>query len=109
MHKIFLPLFIFIFYFSSVAQKRAFNAIKTKQAPKIDGELTDAAWNETPVLKDFIQNFPTFGLPVSQKTEVKILYDNTAIYVGAYLYDDPALIRKQITARDGESQSDVDY
>lgn len=108
-HKIFLPLFIFIFYFSSVAQKRAFNAIKTKQAPKIDGELTDAAWNETPVLKDFIQNFPTFGLPVSQKTEVKILYDNTAIYVGAYLYDDPALIRKQITARDGESQSDVDY
>jgi hypothetical protein len=48
-------------------------------------------------------------LPVSQKTEVKILYDNAAIYVGAYLYDDPALIRKQITARDGESQSDVDY
>jgi hypothetical protein len=37
------------------------------------------------------------------------LYDNAAIYVGAYLYDDPALIRKQITARDGESQSDVDY
>ena len=33
----------------------------------------------------------------------------TAIYIGAYLYDDPSLIRKQITARDGEQQKDVDY
>lgn len=84
-------------------------AVKTSQAPKIDGNLDDAVWANTPVLTDFIQNFPTYGLPVSKKTEVKILYDNSAIYFGAYLYDDPSLIRKQITARDGEGQSDVDY
>lgn len=84
-------------------------AVKTTKAPKIDGNLSDEVWNKAPVLTNFIQNFPTFGLPVSQKTEVRVLYDNAAIYVGAYLYDDPSLIRKQITARDGESQSDVDY
>jgi len=37
------------------------------------------------------------------------LYDNSAIYIGAYLYDDPSLIRTQLTARDEEHQSDADY
>lgn len=94
---------------SVYSQQKSILAVKTTQAPKIDGNLDDAAWAAAPVLTDFIQNFPTYGLPVSKKTEVKILYDNSAIYVGAYLYDEPALIRKQITARDGEGQSDVDY
>lgn len=91
------------------SQQKSIQAVKITQAPKIDGNLDDAAWADAPVLTDFIQNFPTFGLPVSKKTEVKIIYDNSAIYVGAYLYDDPTLIRKQITARDSESQTDVDY
>lgn len=91
------------------SQPKSLQAVKTSQAPKIDGSLDDGAWVNAPLMTDFIQNFPTFGLPVSQKTEVKILYDNSAIYIGAYLYDDPSLIRKQITARDAEGQSDVDY
>ena len=37
------------------------------------------------------------------------MYDNSAIYVGAYLYDDPALIHKQLTARDEEQQKDADF
>ena len=102
-----LPLFLLCI--SVHSQQKAIQAVKTTQAPKIDGNLDDAAWAAAPVLTDFIQNFPTFGLPASKKTEVKIIYDNTAIYIGAYLYDDPSLIRKQITARDGEGQSDVDY
>ncbi len=84
-------------------------AVKADQAPKIDGELDDPAWKNASTASDFIQNFPNYGSPSSVKTTVKILYDNSAIYVGAYLYDDPALIRKQITARDEEQQTDVDY
>jgi hypothetical protein len=71
--------------------------------------LNDAAWANIPAVTDFIQNYPNYGSPASQKTSVKIAYDNFAIYIGAYVYDDPAQIRKQITARDGEQQSDVDY
>lgn len=104
---LFLPLLLVCV--SLYSQNKTIQAVKTTQAPKIDGNLDDAAWVNAPVLTDFIQNFPTYGLPVSKKTEVKILYDNSAIYIGAYLFDDPTLIRKQITARDGESQSDVDY
>lgn len=91
------------------SQVKTLQAVKIIQAPKIDGNLDDAAWANVPVVSDFIQNFPTYGLPCSQKTDVKIAYDNTAIYVGAYLHDEPSLIRKQITARDGEGMQDVDY
>ncbi|HYM93725.1 MAG TPA: DUF5916 domain-containing protein [Chitinophagaceae bacterium] len=91
------------------SQIKILQAVKINQAPKIDGNLDDSAWKNAPIATDFVESFPTFGLPATQKTEVKIVYDNSAIYVGAYLYDDPSLIRKQITARDDEQQNDVDY
>lgn len=102
-------LFLLLIGFSSFAQQKSFQAKKVTSAPKIDGELNDAIWADAPVIDNFIQNFPNFGQPASQKTDVKIIYDNSAIYIGAYLHDDPTLMRKQVTARDGESQSDVDY
>ncbi|MGK2863425.1 MAG: hypothetical protein ACSLE0_15945, partial [Chitinophagaceae bacterium] len=57
--------------------------------PRIDGSLEDNAWKEAPVATGFIQNFPSFGSAASQKTEVRIVYDDSAIYIGAYLYDNP--------------------
>ncbi|MBI5373167.1 MAG: carbohydrate binding family 9 domain-containing protein [Sphingobacteriales bacterium] len=102
-------IFLLLLCFQSVAQVKTTQAVKTSLAPRIDGVLDDAAWKDAPVLTGFIQNSPAFGLPGSQKTEVRILYDNDAIYIGAYLFDDPALIRKQFTARDGEQLKDVDY
>jgi hypothetical protein len=91
------------------SQEKTLQAIKPGQLPKIDGHLDDAAWQNIPEATDFIQNYPSAGQPASQKTSIKVLYDNSAIYIGAYLYDDPLQIRKQITARDEELQKDVDY
>lgn len=90
-------------------QVKTMQAVKSGQPPAIDGLLDDAAWKQVNTQTDFIQNFPTVGAQASQLTNVKIIYDNSAIYIGAYLYDDPALIRKQMTPRDGEQQNDVDY
>jgi len=102
-----LPLFLF---FTSLAgQEKTTPAIRTTHAPKIDGNLDDESWNSAPVLSGFIQNYPNVGSPATRKTEVRILYDNSSIYIGAYLYDNPANIRKQITSRDEEGQKDVDY
>ena len=95
---------------SLFSQGKTLQAIKLPHSPpRIDGNLDDMAWKDVPVTAGFIQNFPGFGLPASQKTEVRIVYDNSAIYISAYLYDDPALIRKQITARDEEQLKDLDY
>jgi hypothetical protein len=84
-------------------------AVKTDRSPKIDGILDDTVWQKAPIATDFIQNFPKAGELATVRTEVRILYDNSSIYIAAMLYDDPASIRKQLTARDQEQQSDVDY
>jgi len=93
----------------SFSQQKTLTAHKTVQSPKIDGDLSDAVWQSIPPATDFLQNFPNPGSPATKKTEVRIAYDDKAIYVAAYLFDQPSLIRKQITARDEEQQSDIDY
>jgi hypothetical protein len=91
-----LPLFICLMSFLASAQTKNIVAVKTTEHITIDGVLDDAAWKKAPVVSDFIQNFPNNGAPSSFHTEVRILYDDNAIYVGAYLFDDPALIENNL-------------
>ncbi|WP_405368782.1 DUF5916 domain-containing protein [Nonlabens sp. Asnod2-A12] len=81
---------------------------KTTTSIKIDGKLTEDIWQNAQEAKDFIQFRPTMGVPdsVHNKTIVKMVYDDTAIYVSAYLYDDPSKIAKQFSSRDNFAQSD---
>jgi hypothetical protein len=68
----------------------------------------DAAWKDAEIASGFVQFTPEIGntLPEDRRTEVKITYDDQAIYVAAYLYDNPDLIMKQLTSRDNFGQSD---
>lgn len=91
------------------AQERSISALKINSSIKIDGHLEEALWKEAAAADSFILNSPQFGVPASQRSVVRILYNDQAIYIGAYLYDDPKLIRKQLTSRDGEQRNDVDY
>jgi hypothetical protein len=91
------------------AQERKLVALRIHSPIKIDGNLEEATWQQADVADSFIANTPHYGKPASQKTIVHILYDDQAIYIGAYLYDEPGLIRKQLTSRDGEQRRDVDY
>jgi hypothetical protein len=91
------------------SQQRTLDAVKLSLPPKIDGSLSDSVWSNLPEATSFIQNFPSFGLAATQNSIVKVGYDDNAIYIGAYLFDDPGLVRKQITARDAEQFTDVDY
>jgi Domain of unknown function (DUF5916)/Carbohydrate family 9 binding domain-like len=95
--------------YAATAQHKTLQAIKTATAPRIDGSLDDAAWKDVPEAVDFITNTPVFGKPSKVKTVVKVLYDNSAVYIGAYLYEDPALVRKQFTSRDNQNRANVDY
>lgn len=91
------------------SQTKSTVASRTGSAIKIDGELNEPEWNTAPVASDFITNSPVFGKPSQHPTEVKVLYDNSALYIGAYIHDDPSSIRRQFTARDQVSLADVDY
>jgi hypothetical protein len=109
MARILLLIYLILYSCSALGQQKTISAVKATSAPRIDGNLDDAAWQSVPVATNFVQNFPAPGNPASVRTEAKIMYDDNAVYVGAYLYDDPANIRKQLTSRDGEQRQDVDY
>ncbi len=92
----------------AAAQFKSLHVIKVAQGPKLDGNLDDEVWQLAPAATDFIINSPHFGKPASQKTTVKIIYTDEAVYVGAYLYDEPTLIKRQLTQRDNEKFKDAD-
>ena len=76
-------------------------------APEIDGRLGDAAWSEAQAISDFIQKEPNEGTTPSERTEVRLLYDDDALYVGARMFHaDPRAIRRDVTRRDGESNAE---
>jgi len=53
----------------------------------IDGRLDDAAWAKATPITELTQSSPDEGKPPSQRTELRILYDAGAIYIGARMFD----------------------
>jgi Domain of unknown function (DUF5916)/Carbohydrate family 9 binding domain-like len=82
--------------------RKAGQARRTEQSPKIDGLLNDICWQITDSsFTDFIQFSPKPGAPSAYKSVVKVAYDNRNVYIGAMLYDSlPRRIRKELTVRD---------
>ena len=95
-------LFSVIISNGQIISKKVYQATKTQEKPVIDGDLNDAIWLKTIDVADkFIQNQPDLGEKSAYRTEVKIVYDDEAIYIGAMLYDDnPDSILTQLTERD---------
>ena len=55
----------------------------------IDGKLNEAIWDSLKIIDDFMQIDPNiFSLP-SQKTSVRIFYNDESLYFGVKIYDDP--------------------
>jgi hypothetical protein len=76
-------------------------------APAIDGRLHDAAWEQAPVITDFRQKVPDEGAPASERTELRILYDDHALYVGARMHSaEPASIQAPVGRRDQGGEAD---
>ena len=70
-------------------------------APIVDGRLDDPAWATVQSLTGFVQREPLEGTPVTQRTEVRVVTDGEALYVGAWLFDeDPSSIVYGQTRRD---------
>ncbi len=108
MPKIALAILLLLFANGVFCQSRNLAAVKCEKAPVIDGNLSDSVWQHAAVATDFITNAPVFGNKTNEKSVVKILYTDEAIYIGAYLYDKPSDIRTQLTSRDAEQFKDVD-
>jgi hypothetical protein len=94
-------LFIIISYLNGTEETRIAKAIKTNQAPIIDGKLDEEIWKITKPISGFIQFKPQHGKPSPLKTEVRVVYDSKAIYFIFCCYDpEPKKIAASITKRD---------
>jgi hypothetical protein len=63
-------------------------ALKIQGGINIDGRLDDAAWaRATPTSETWIQITPEPGMPASESTVVRILYDDDKLYIGAVMHD----------------------
>jgi hypothetical protein len=110
-HSIKILLFSFTF-FSTCAiaqQKKTVTTTKTKELISIDAELNEKSWKTSEIATNFVSLEPKNGTPIPEefKTEVKVLYSDDAIYIGAKLYDpNPSKILKELVERDEIGTSD---
>ncbi len=77
------------------ADKPSYRAIRVETPPVIDGDLSDAAWQGAHVLTELVQVVPGRGVPPSQRTEARLVYDDQALYAAFYAYEsDPSAVTR---------------
>ncbi len=89
--------------------KKTLTTQRVAIAPTIDGNLDDIAWKDAQIATDFVMLRPKMGekIPQELRTDVKVVYDDKAIYIAAYLFDDkPSEIPMEFTTRDNFGQTD---
>lgn len=87
-------------------------AQRTSNPISLDGRLDEAAWAKASPASGFTQDWPQRGQAARQRTEVRVLYDDRFLYLGARMHHDRALdggtttVMRRLHRRDQDSQSD---
>lgn len=80
---------------------RVMRASRAAGAISIDGKLDEPAWATAVPSADFTQSYPKVGAKPTDPTEVRVLYDDDALYVGVRMFDaHPDSIAAQLARRD---------
>lgn len=91
------------FSFDDDHPSKQLEAQKITGVINIDGFLNEPQWEKAPVAQNFMTYSPTMGKNSSYSTEVRTLYNDKAIYFGAFLKDNPDSIVTSLSKRDGEN------
>ena len=93
---------------AQAAPKASLRATRVTVAPKLDGLLDDEAWSRPPLpLDTWISYNPMRGEPATQRTDVWVAYDDSAIYFAFKCFDnEPGKIRTTISRRDSAYSDD---
>jgi uncharacterized protein DUF5916/cellulose/xylan binding protein with CBM9 domain len=103
---------------SSVAQNQAtgsgahvphesIRALRVNRPPAIDGHLTDECWTLAEPATHFVQQDPDEGRPSTESTEVRVAFDDDALYIGVRMWDgEAARISQRLSSRDTDADAD---
>src|SRR5262245_23450874 len=82
-------------------------SIDAPTAVRVSGEISEEIWQRATPVDAFVQREPSEGGEPSQRTEFRVVFDSTTLYVKVRAFDtDPGRISTYLTRRDGESPSD---
>lgn len=98
---------ISVSYSAQQSQAVKIQAVRVEKGPQIDGLLTDPVWKQAGLFSDFRMVEPAPGAEPTERTELRVLYDASDLYLGIYCYDrEPARIAANSLAHDqtGKSQ-----
>jgi hypothetical protein len=73
--------------YEAIRATRILTAVRIHEGIIVDGHLDEPVWQEAPVATDFIQKFPNNGAPSTERTVVRVLYDEDNLYVGFWCFD----------------------
>jgi hypothetical protein len=73
--------------FNRLREEYQIQALRTGRAPEIDGILDDEVWRTAPMIDRFTQQEPVNGQPATERTEVRILYDASHLYIAVHAFD----------------------
>ncbi|MFN0215003.1 MAG: DUF5916 domain-containing protein [Saprospiraceae bacterium] len=91
-----------------LADKKTINATRINEKIILNAKLDEAAWQSAPAATDFVFLWPTPGLPATQRSVVKILYSDAALYVGIQCFDtNPDSIFHRLSKRDELENTDA--
>ncbi|MFB3853932.1 MAG: DUF5916 domain-containing protein [Vicinamibacterales bacterium] len=83
------------------------SAARVQGAVRLDGRLDEPSWENALPVTDFYQGERNEGQPASERTEVRVLYDETALYVGFRCFDrSPGLRARAMVWDDPRSEAD---
>ncbi|MCC6463161.1 MAG: carbohydrate binding family 9 domain-containing protein, partial [Saprospiraceae bacterium] len=86
---------------------KTFQATQLQAEATIDGDLSDACWQQAPQLEGFTTSTPVFGAAPHCPTEVRLFYTDIALYVSARCIDpDAGGVRADRSFRDGQMTGD---
>ncbi|RLC84401.1 MAG: hypothetical protein DRI37_09145 [Chloroflexi bacterium] len=108
-----LLLFFLLIINIAYAQKsepNTINAFKTKEKIKFDGKLNEAVWQQVPHISNFTQRDLNFGKPITERTEVAVIYNKNTLYFGVWCYQSDAstIVAKNMN-RDFAFESDDNF
>ena len=105
-NNFYIILFFFLSNFS-FGQAKTIQATRAIDKITIDGFAAEEQWETADIATGFLEQNPTEGNEPRFKTEVKVLYDNSNLYILGYCYDSsPDSILAQLGERDDELNSD---
>ncbi len=95
--------------YATARLERRLAAIRVNEEVTIDGLLNEPAWQKASVATNFVQSEPKEGEPATDKTEVRVMYDQDNLYIGAMIYDsEPSkLIINELKKDYDSTQSDA--